>query len=335
MQAECLGCHRTRRGLESSCPDCGGIYDLKPDFNYRDKTLSNFPYVSKLIELGEVETPILNSDSFMAKLDYFHPTYSYKDRGSRILLSYLLEKAGASVTVNEDSSGNAGASIAAYSAAAGIRARIFVSRNSIKSKLEQIRAYGADVVEIDGTREEVSSAAKKAPGVYLGHSYWPEFRDGIRTLAYEIFRQCHYSMPDSIYVPLSAGTLFLGLVRGLEHLVSSGEIESVPKIITVQPELNSPICSELDGVGRNYGHSIADALVTRNSPLKDPIIDGIRKYGLCISVTEDEIIGARNSLSLKGVLAEYSSATVYAALRKKRIGNNPMIVLTGNGLKTL
>ncbi len=335
MKPECLKCHSVRNGLEYSCSNCGSVFDLRVDFKYREKTEDNFPYIREMVSLGEQTTPILKLDSFSLKLDYYSPTFSYKDRGSRTLVSFIKENVSTDTVINEDSSGNAGASIAAYASAAGMKSRVFVPLKGVKSKLDQIRLYGAEIVQVNGTREDVKNAAIKAEGVYAGHSYIPEFRDGIRTLSYEIFSQTNGSIPDAIYMPLSAGTLFTGVLRGFEHLLTSGEIDKIPDLVAVQPERNAPICSEVDGIRREFGSSVADALVTRDPPLRSIILDGIRKYGKCISVTDNEILEARDALSHKGILTEISSATVYAAFKKKKIGNRPMLILTGNGLKTL
>ena len=334
MQAICPVCGRARKGLTYICPECGSPFVMEPDFKFQDGVEKNFPYVKHIVSLGEVQTPVVSLKEFALKLDYYQPTFSYKDRGSRILISFLRENAGTGSIINEDSSGNAGCSVSAYGQSAGFRVRIFVPERAMPVKLSQIKAYGAEIVRVQGGRSEVAESARKADGIYAGHAYWPEFRDGIRTLAYEIFRQFDH-IPDSIYIPLSAGTLYLGLTSGFEHLQRSGEIDSVPEIIAVQPEGNSPVCSAIDGIKREFHETVADALITRKSPLLDILLEKIKKYGRCVYVSDSETISAHEDLSRKGILAEYSSAVALAGFRKKRIGSRPLIVLTGSGLKTL
>lgn len=334
MQAVCPVCNKPRSGLVYLCPDCLSPFVMEPDFRFREGMENNFPYVKYLVSLGEVETPVIKLQDFSLKLDYYHPTLSYKDRGSRVLVSFLRENLEAGSTINEDSSGNAGCSISAYGKGAGFKVRIFVPEKAVPMKISQIAAYGAEIIRVAGGRTVVAESAMKADGIYAGHAYWPEFRDGIRSLAYEIFSQSEH-LPDSIYVPLSAGTLYLGLVSGFEHLKRSGEIENIPKIIAVQPEGNSPICSALDGKKREFRETIADALITRHSPLTDILLNKIRAYGECICVSDQETLSAYSELSGSGILAEFSSAVALAGYRKRKIGRRPMIVLTGSGMKTI
>jgi threonine synthase len=338
MQAICYNCGKSRKGIENTCSICGSFFTLKPDFKFRTSIRENYPYISDVISLGEVATPILNLDEFSLKLDYFSPTFSYKDRGSRILVSYLKGALpGRGITnINEDSSGNAGSSMAAYGRKAGFNVNIFVPEKTMESKVNQIRSYGANIVMVRGSREDVQKEAEKAPGFYASHVLNPEFRDGIRTLAYEIFMQSEH-MPERIFVPVSAGTLLLGLVSGLEHLMESGEIERVPEIVAVQTELVSPLYSaveKLPFIDQPDKVSIADALVSKKPLLMQPMIEAVEKYGKCITVSDPEIIKARNDLALSGVYAEYSSATVLAAFRKLKGNKKSLLVLTGNGLKT-
>lgn len=338
MQAICYNCGKSRKGIETVCSNCGSFFTLKPDFKFRTSIKENYPYIKDFISLGEVETPILHFDDFDLKLDYFSPTFSYKDRGSRTLVSYLkgiLPGKGITI-INEDSSGNAGSSMAAYGRKAGFGVNIYVPGKTMQSKVNQIRSYGATIIMVNGSREDVQKAAEKAEGFYASHVVNPEFRDGIRTLAYEIFMQSE-TMPERIFVPVSAGTLLLGLVSGLEHLTESGEINRVPEIIAVQTELVSPLYSAVQKVpfiDNPNKASIADALVSKKPILIKPMIEAVEKYGKCVTVSDQEIIEARNDLAHSGVYAEYSSATVLAALRNLKGNKRTLLVLTGNGLKT-
>src|SRR6476646_1433211 len=109
------------------------------------------------ITLGEAVTPVLRSDGLALKLDYLLPTGSFKDRGAAVLASCALE-AGVTAAV-ADSSGNAGASLAAYFTSAGVPLTVFVPRGSSSPKVDQARRYGARVVEVDGDRSAASTAA--------------------------------------------------------------------------------------------------------------------------------------------------------------------------------
>ncbi len=334
MKYLCFNGHE-RKGNESYCNVCNEPFEILYDKKYNDNIIKNFDYITHFISLGEVQTPVVReNDNLYFKLDYFSPTFSYKDRGSKNLISYLYSNNRVG-SVNEDSSGNAGASIAAYGKKAGFSVNIFTPENANESKLKQIKAYGANIIKIKGSRDDVQKAAELYNGFYASHILNAEFRDGIRTLSYEIFKQFD-KMPDHIFVPVSAGTLLSGLYSGLKHLYDSNEIDSIPEIIGVQPENISPLCSKINSNSYNPDNnltSIADALVSKRPVLITKMLQIINKNGKCISVSEDEIIKSREELAMKGIYTEYSSATVYAAYKKSNFDGKSLLILTGNGLK--
>ncbi len=136
--------------------------------------------------LGEGCTPIVQR-SFMGarcsfKLEWFSPTGSFKDRGASVMLSCLRQQGIDSVI--EDSSGNGGAAIAAYAAAGGMKAHVYVPQSTSPAKIAQTRAYGAAIIKVPGPREAAETAAiKAASGVfYAGHNWHPFFLQGAKTL---------------------------------------------------------------------------------------------------------------------------------------------------------
>ncbi len=312
---------------------------MTPDFPFKESIEENFPYIRKFLTLGEVQTPVIRAGTAYLKLDYFQPTFSYKDRGTRTLISYLsqIRKEYGIKTLTEDSSGNAGASIAAYGKAAGFGVEVYVPSTTSGHKLAQIKSYGANIHRVQGSREEVALAAQNGSGFYSSHVYAPEFRDGIRSLAYEIYQQFGDNIPGRIYVPTSAGTLLTGLAEGLLHLKHSGRLNRLPRLVIAQPEVIAPFCRDLKGISREIGQqkSIADALVTVNSPLKELILKRFGEMLDCRAVSETEILDAHGELASKGVLAELSSAVAYAAWKQAGEEVESLIILTGNGLKTL
>jgi len=309
-----------------------------------------FPYVGErdVVTLGEGWTPLVElSNGVSLKLDHLNPTGSFKDRGSTVLISALSPLLrGSGGYISEDSSGNAGASIAAYAARAGLRARIYVPEGASGRKVEQARAYGAEVVRVPGSRERVAQEAQRPePGkVYVGHIYHPIFRDGIRSLAYELAEQFGWRMPDAIYLPTSAGTLLLGVLDGLRHLEESGLIDRPPRVVACQTEQVSPLYHLMRGskyVPPERVDSIADALIGTNPPLLDLMAEGLRNAGGDAEVVgEGEIFEAFSELARKGFFVEPSSAVAYAAYRKRLEsgeaprGERALIVLTGSGLKS-
>ena len=166
----CVGCGRSYPpdALPYQCPTCGGIYDFNKGLDYSPsgpprpgfRGLSRFrstiplPPQAELISLGEGEIPIaalqIEGRKVHFKCEHLNPTGSFKDRGSVILVSAL--KAMGVEEAVEDSSGNAGASFAAYAARAGIHARVFVPSSASGPKQAQIQAYGAEIVRVPGPR---------------------------------------------------------------------------------------------------------------------------------------------------------------------------------------
>ena len=335
MKFICLRCRKERNNFDLYC-SCGGLFRPVHDFQFSSNLKSNFPYISKWVSLGETLTPLIERQQFFLKLDYFSPTYSYKDRGTITLISSLLGKIPEGSDINEDSSGNAGASIAAYASAAGFKPNIYVPQNASEPKINQIKRYGAKIHTVQGSRENVMEACKRAPGFYASHVLRPEFRDGIRMLSYEIMTQLNWHVPDAVVMPVSAGTLLLGVIYGFRHLLNSGEISRIPQIIAVQTEFVSPLYHRMEGLQYNPPRSyvsVADALVSQSPPLLDEMYESLKGYGKVLMVSENEIISSREMLARSGILIEYSSAVAYAGALKLK-GLKPVVILTGNGLKS-
>jgi threonine synthase len=308
-----------------------------------------YPYITPeyVVSLGETETPLVEGERGVHfKLDYLLPTGSFKDRGSWAMISALIPHLfGRGLRkIKEDSSGNAGASVAAYAARAGIECSIYVPAGAAGPKTDQIRGYGAELHRIEGSRNDVTKAAQSSAedGAYVGHIWHPLFRDGIRTLAYEMIEQMGGRMPESVFLPVSAGTLLLGFLAGVQHLRKSGAISSPPHIVACQTEIVSPLFHRWMGLSYTTPastDSLADALVSHDPPLLDRMVASLKEVdGECVTVGEGELVRAWKELSRKGFFVEPSSAVAYAGLKKKResqgwgIGES-VIVLTGSGLK--
>src|SRR5258708_19188327 len=144
------------------------------------------------------------------------PTGSFKDGGTAAMLNHLLEVGVG--PIREDCSGNAGSSIATYAAAAGIPCRIYVPATAPRGKVVQIATSGAEVHAIPGTRQAVTDAALAATGesFYASHNWHPFFIEGTKTLAYELWEQLGFAVPDNILVRSEEHTSEL---QSPDHLV--------------------------------------------------------------------------------------------------------------------
>ncbi|MEM3626546.1 MAG: pyridoxal-phosphate dependent enzyme [Candidatus Bathyarchaeia archaeon] len=361
-EIKCSSCGKPSPSIINfKCAACAKPLDVKLNFDFTKEHIRKdnysswryakfFPYVNEteIITLGEGWTPLVKiTNKVYFKLENLNPTGSFKDRGSTVLISAIqrdVKKAGGYLA--EDSSGNAGASIAAYVARASLKAKVYVPAKVSGPKFNQIRFYGADVIKVQGSRSDVAREAQKTETgkFYVGHILHPLFRDGIRSLAYEITEQLNWHAPERVYLPVSAGTLLLGIISGFKHLLDSNIIEAMPKIVACQTEQVSPLYHHLknmDYFPPKKINSIADALVSVNPPLLEFMVKNLREInGESVIAREDEIFKAFIELARQGFFVEPSSAVAYAAYRKQLENreapksDRTVIILTGMGLKT-
>lgn len=361
-EVKCSVCgHSSGNLLDFKCVSCEQPLNVQLNFDFETGNVRShvytvwrytkfFPYVkeTEIITLGEGWTPLVKiSENVYFKLENLNPTGSFKDRGSTVLISALqkhLRKIGG--YISEDSSGNAGASVAAYAARANLKTKIYVPESVSGPKFNQIQFYRAEVVKVAGNRAAVAEEAQKPEKNkhYLGHILHPLFRDGTRSLAYEIAERFDWQIPQRVYLPVSAGTLLLGLIEGFKHLLKSGVIVSMPKVVACQTRQVSPLYHKFKSLAYTPPKtvtSIADALVSVNPPLLELMAEQLREVnGAAVVVEENEMLHAFKELAAKGFFVEPSSAVAYAAYKKqfkeKEIRNEDkaVIVLTGSGLKT-
>lgn len=299
--------------------------------------------------MGEGWTPLVAEPEenyhLYFKLDYAMPTGSYKDRGMAYLVSRLL-----SLGVNEvieDSSGNAGASIAAYCARAGILCRVFVPAYTSEGKCLQILAAGATLERIPGTREDTARAVEDAAktGFYASHNWSPWFAHGIKTFAFEIWEQLGFRAPGAILLPAGQGSLVLGCALAFEELLASEEIASLPRIYALQPELCNPLARAFRQgspipVSVEKGETAAEGISSANPVRGKAVLAAVRKSGGDIlSFSEAEIWKGFLSLARRGYYVEPTSAIVAAGVERLRArgvfrsGETVVALLSGSGLK--
>jgi threonine synthase len=275
------------------------------------------------------------------------PTGSYKDRGVSVMVNWLSGLGAA--TVVDDSSGNAGASLACYAARAGLRACIYVPASAPAPKKAQIATYGAELVEVHGPREAASKAAAAAtrtiPEVkYASHAWHPAFLLGQMTAAYEIWEQLGRRVPDWFVGPAGHGGLMLGTWRGFQHLANSGVVDRLPRLIAVQAEPYTPLHEAFHNgwdkvaprphVEKINADGIAIGAPVRSASLLAALY---RSRGTVVSITDDEVMRSHRRLAEQGLFVEPTSATVPAALSKvsELFAPDETVVafLSGHGLK--
>jgi len=344
---------------------CEGMLDIeeqKFNFNIKDILLNEwsiFRYLKVLpfqdsstswkdISMGEGLTSLVPLDNetpnVLLKMDFMMPTLSFKDRGAAVLIAKAKELGVKKVV--QDSSGNAGNAIAAYSARAGISCDIYVPEGTSKKKVEMIRSHGATVNIVSGNREDTAKAALKAAEekdcFYASHVYNPLFYQGTKTYVYEIFEQSGGTLPENFIVPVGNGTLLLGCYYAFRELLNLGLITTLPRIIAVQSAHCAPIykafSEKKERVREIQGTPTLAEGIAIAAPMRGTqILEAIRvTHGDIILAPEEGIISARDFLAKKGFYVELTTAATMAGFLNydKTLRGKSVIPLCGAGLKS-
>ena len=358
-------CSRCRAGADPPrqwrCPRCGAPLET-PLARVSAETLDHArrgllryrPWLGlgDVVSIGEPETPLVELErdgaTLQLKLEGALPTGSFKDRGTAVLFG-ALRRAGIS-RVAEDSSGNAGASFAAYAAAAGVELELFVPASASAAKLAQARAHGARAHPIEGPREAATEAALAfAAGeetVYASHQWQPIFNLGTQTFAFELWEQLGSRVPDALVCPVGAGGLLLGAHLGFRALREAGLTDSEPRLLGVQsqacPALARAWAEGLDEAAPiERDRSVAEGVLLSSPPRASEILAAVRASdGAIVAVGDDALWSAHAELSRRGLLVELTSALALAAVDELRAGDlldsseTVAVALSGHGLKT-
>jgi threonine synthase len=311
---------------------------------------AGFPFVpDQPISLGEGLTPLLRRSfrgaEVWLKCDWMNPTGSFKDRGASVMLS-LLRAQGIS-HVLEDSSGNGGAAVAGYAAAGGMRATIMAPASTSPDKTVQMRAYGAEIRLIAGSRQDTADAAVSASAsiFYASHNWHPFFLQGTKTLAYELWEDFGFQPPDNIVMPCGAGSNVLGCEIGFAELMRASQISRLPRLFAVQPANCGPIAAAFLADTDHEVATIIEPTIAEGTAIARPIrrrevIAALRaSRGGAVLVPEENIMTAFTELARDGVYVEPTSAQVLAGyfhlLQSGAIAPNErtVLVMTGSGLK--
>ncbi|SIS11939.1 threonine synthase [Natronorubrum thiooxidans] len=380
------------------CPACDRVYEPGPDepwrcacghaLEFEDRphpqgdplplhrldtsdglwTFFEFLPIEKHVTFHEGFTPLVDAPDWNAgfKLEYVFPTGSFKDRGATTTLSRAVSLGVEKVI--EDSSGNAGASIATYAARAGLEADIYVPADVKQSKLMAIQRTDARPVRIEGDRQAVTTACLEAvegeagrgvdgpnrngdvprqtgTGWYASHAWNPAFYAGTMTFAFELAAQQGWTVPDAVVLPIGHGTLFLGAYRGFSLLNEAGIVDGMPRLLGAQMAGYAPIVDALGGrtiAEDDTDTDIADGIRIAEPARKDEILEAIAETdGDAIALGSDPIESALDRLHRGGFYVEPTCAVAPAALEAYREAgtiaedDDVVVPLTGSGLKTL
>lgn len=361
VEYRCLHCKQTAPADQWlwRCPTCGGPLELTglPRFapaaiDTAERSLWRYramlpPVNEAAVSVGEGWTPLVEVPLFgrrvLCKLEYFSPTDSYKDRGVAVMVAAL--KSLGVTEVIDDSSGNAGASLAAYAARAELQARIFVPAHAAPAKKRQIAVFGAQLEVVPGPRSAAAEAAVRAAAQvpYASHAHSPHNLAGLETIAWEVWEQLGRRAPEIMVFPVGQGTLLLGAYFGFKRLAEAGVIEQMPRLIGVQAEACAPVFrawqAGLDQVPPvEEGDTVAEGIRIR-APLRErTLLEAFRETdGEVVAVGEAGINEAQDMLAHHGLYVEPTSAAAGAGLEQvsRRLSEGEVVlVLTGSGLKT-
>jgi threonine synthase len=305
----------------------------------------------EVVSLGEPTTPLLtlpwSTGETTFKLEPGQPTGSFKDRASALLVGWLRTRG--ITRVAEDSSGNAGASLAAYTARAGIACDIYVPASASPGKLTQIAAYGARVIPIEGVRQAAADAAARSTDqgvVYATHLWNPLCLAGTATWAFEVWEQTGGNLPDAVVFPVGAGTLLLGAARAFDALRSAGLSDRVPRVFGVQSVACAPLALAAEAhapepvqVSPQAG-AAAEGIMLARPPRGGEILRRTAGTdGGFVAVTDEQLWDALARLARLGVYVEPTSAVAPAGLDilratgRIRPEERVIVALTGSGLK--
>lgn len=361
------------------CPHCGSLLEIRLDpsslnaragaellyaAKFRGSTHGVWRYSAFIpvdpahrVSLGEGNTPVvplaalgrrLGLPHLFAKLECLGPTGSFKDRGTTVLVSKAREL-GITHLV-EDSSGNAGASIAAYCAKAGIDATIYVPASAPAAKKAQIAVYGAEVAAVEGTRDAVTEAAlercRRDDAYYGSHNCNPFFLEGTKTFAFEVAAHFGFDPPEHLVMPVGNGSLFLGSWKGFQELQAVGVIDRLPRLHLAQATGCMPIADAFQrGLERTEPiptHPTVAGGISIGRPSRGHLILRALRLsdGGAAAVPDEEILSYQRLLaSSEGIFCEPTSAAAFAALPRliQQGSIDPddrvLVAITGMGLK--
>jgi threonine synthase len=316
------------------------------------------PSDASIVSLGEGWTPLLRTrrlgsqigaEYLWVKDEGLNPTGSFKARGLSCAVSMCVELGIKKVAI--PSAGNAASAMAAYAAAAGIEAHIFMPLDVPQANYLECKAYGAHVTLVDGLISDCGRiVAERGPaeGWFDVSTLKEPYRvEGKKTMGYEVAEQMDWELPDAIFYPTGGGVGMIGMWKAFDEMEKLGWIGSRrPKMIAVQAEGCQPIVRALEEgqtSSRFYeqAHTVAAGLRVPK-PLGDVLtLQAVRESGgTAIAVSDEEMLTAGVQLaSAEGIYAAPEGAACVAGLQKLlasgflKSADRIVLYNTGSGLK--
>jgi threonine synthase len=375
-----LRCRRCGRpeplGPAFVCRACFGPLEVVYDLSVARRTLTREAIVARpagiwrYLELLPVEaeprrglavggTALVAADRLAAALglrrlwlkdDSRNPTLSFKDRVVALAAARAVEFGFDTLACA--STGNLAGATAAAAAALGLRAVIFIPADLEPAKVAHALAYGATVVPVQGTYDEVNrlslEIAGEYPWAFVNVNLRPYYAEGSKTLAFEVAEQLGWRLPDVIVAPLASGSLYVKVAKGIAELVEVGLVEPRPvRFVGGQAAGCAPIANAWGSGAETVIPVRTPNTVVRSLAIGSPAdgtyaLEVARASGGSIEAIPDEVTGGaiRRVAELEGLYSETAGGVTLAALEQAlargvvRPEDEVVVLLTGNGLKT-
>jgi threonine synthase len=373
----CRNCGRPEEiGLNYVCPACFGPLEVDYDLALVAETLDREtiarrpPGIWRYLELLPVSapparglavgsTPLIAADRLRAALgvdrlwlkdDTRNPSLSFKDRAVAVASARAIEFGVPAIACA--STGNLAGATAAAGAAIGLPAYVFIPADLEPEKIDHVLAYGATVVPIDGTYDDVNrlclEVADETGWGFVNVNLRPFYAEGSKTLAFELAEALGWRTPDVVVAPIASGALFTKLARGFDQLATIGLIERRPvRFVGGQPAGCAPVATAwangtdvIEPVRRP--DTIVHSLAIGNPADGRYASAQARASGGSIEAIPDEATAdaIRRIAGLEGIYTETAGGVTYAAAEAARArgviraDDEVVVLLTGNGLKT-
>lgn len=344
----CIDCGATYPlGYRLECPACRGLLELRYDLGqlaakgpglltgtglWRYAPVLPIADPAHRVSLGEGGTPLLDCPRLAAdlgvrrlllKFEGSNPTGTVKDRSSATAVAAALAFGYRATSVV--SSGNAGSSIAAYSARAGLRSLVFAYERASAPKLLHMAATTNDLVIYQGVYDDLITLWDRLVEERLffdcGASRNAYKQEGKKTIAYEIAEQTGFAPPDVVVAPVAVGETFIAAARGFREMQESGWIPRVPMMVAAQAaRANAVVRAVRDNrplEPLKIGYTVAEGLAAGNPGRKGEWVLRILRdlHGVAGDAEDDEILAAQARLAhTEGVWAGPTGVATLAVL---------------------
>jgi threonine synthase len=370
----CIDCGAEQGlGYTLECPRCHGLLELRYDLGrlaaagpgaFSGRGLWRYAPVLPVadpahrVTLGEGQTPLLECPRLarelgvrrlLAKFEGANPTGTVKDRSAATAVGAALQFGYTATSVV--SSGNAGSSIAAYSARAGLRSLIFAYERTSAPKLLHMAATTADLVIYRGVYDDLIALWDRLVEDRLffdcGASRNAYKHEGKKTIAYEIAEQTDMVPPDVLVAPVAVGETFIAAARGFRELREAGFIARTPLMVAAQAARANAVVRAVRSGGPiaplAIGYTVAEGLAAGNPGRKgDWVLRLLREHGGLAGEAEDEeILAAQRRLArTEGIWAGPTGVAALAVLIRLLAdgrldpAQTICVILSETGLKT-